>query len=293
MKYTIIFACLLSITHALADETDTSLPRTFQSLGDNPREHEAHWTAEIQGLAHDEGAWYFTQINKAWRIPLGTSLNTGDLNRAPGVIGIDIPARLRERGYNHMGDLDYHNGALYIPLEGPLPHLLMKLDAKTLRFISVAPLVGMANAPWVAVDPRDGRIYISDFGIGVQGEVKIYREDWSDGFMSLRREGGLKLKNNKGTPIALSRVQGGVFHSGLGQLLLVSDVVGGGIYAFDQDSGELSGHISISYKPGGRHGEELEGIDVFEQGPLGDVHMIMLDNDLTEDDLYLKHFRLN
>lgn len=95
--------------------------------------------------------------------------------------------------------------------------------------------------------------------------------------------------------LKLDRIQGGAF-SPKGHLYLVMDVAGHGVKGFEVRSGRQYANIPVNFDPSWDTQEELEGIDIWDldngaaPGVNGQIHVLMLDNDLGSDELFFKHY---
>ncbi len=274
-----------------------SVPYSF--LGDYPRDREPGWSDECQGVTHDEKYWYITQKGTLWKFPVTFNLNEGitRTKREKGIWNVDIPRFLRDEGYNHFSHPDYHNGRLYIPLEGRQPCKIVVFEPERLNYVAEGNLdtAIQDHAPWCAVNPADGMLYTSNSDNNAG--LFVYRHEIKDGRLELRYSHLLKLYDEKGNPIKIHSVQGGAFSRKTGLLYISSDRGSdGGIFVFDPKTGIRIGVIRVNYSQS-RYGEELEGLTVWDldaaavPGIKGQVHLIMIDNWGTgADDLYFKHF---
>jgi hypothetical protein len=279
--------------------------RPFVFLGDYPRDRNNGWHVEAQGVAHDERHWFVTQKDRLWKFPVQHDLNDDVRAGDPGILSVRL-ADLPLRGYDHFGDLDHHDGRLYVPLEGDgIEPSVAFFDAFDLRFAGYARLSSQREASWCAISPSDGLLYSSDFTIG--GDHRPIRK-YSRGPSNNRMElvGQFPLRDRRGAPLRIDRVQGGTF-SRNGHLYLVSDTREGGILGFDGETGRLILHTLIRYTPSNwatelveKRKEELEGITIWDldsssvSGIKGQVHVLMIDNyPDSDDDLYFKHFRVD
>jgi hypothetical protein len=255
----------------------------FVKSSEYPFDSSAGHTHKMQGVAHDASHWYMTNRWNLFKVPAGLDLGV------PGswAARARIPGPLR--GYDHLGDLDYHDGRLYVPVEGLAPAIAV-FDTD-LNYLSHALLPEAADAPWCAISPLDGHLYASSFRTS---EVGKYRMAWIGSRLVLTRVGSVPLRDDAGRPLRLRRVQGGAF-SATGKLYLVSDVTGEGIKVFDLESGRLQAAIRVDFA----HDEELEGIDIWDvdgaqvPGIDGQVHLQMIDHDWwSGDDFFFKHYRV-
>lgn len=248
------------------------------------------WTHECQGVANDNHYWYFTQDRALWTIS-GSSRWFSE-----------IPEELRSLGFNHMGDLDYYGGRLYVPLEGAVPPRILIYrteavgapvylsNAKLTHFDNDGNIVdNKYNASWCAINPLNGLLYTSLFDTDILYvyNVKISASEE----LLLEPLGNFKLFDENGNPLVVSKIQGGVISPNTGHLYLVSDIKDGGIMGFDMITGRRAFHKVVDYDPDETPPEELEGIDIWDQ-PSGQIHLVMLDNDVHTDDVYFKHYKV-
>jgi len=110
-----------------------------------------------QGLARFGDGWVFSGTNGLWR--------TDDDFRVEATNPSPIPADLRARGYDRIGDVDVAGSYLYVPFEQPDrardEQVTARFDAKTLRFVDSVTL-GQHENPFVAVDAHSGTAYSMD-----------------------------------------------------------------------------------------------------------------------------------
>ena len=255
----------------------------FEMSSEYPFDSSPGFAHKAQGVAHDASHWYMTNRWKLFKIPVGLDLGV------PGAwtASARIPEALR--GYNHLGDLDYHDGRLYVPVEGSAPAIAV-FDTD-LAYVTHALVPDAVDAPWCAISPLDGHLYTSSFRTG---DIGKYRMTWIGSRLVLTRVGSVPLRDEAGRPLRVQRVQGGAF-SATGKLYLVSDVTGEGIKVFDLETGRLQAAIRVDFE----HDEELEGIDIWDvdgaqvPGIDGQIHLQMIDHDWwSHDDFFFKHYRV-
>lgn len=233
------------------------------------------YSNKLQGVAHSSTHWYMTNRYKLWKIPLRRDLGVP----AAWSIAVGIPRQLG--AYNHLGDLDYYDGRLYVPLEGSAPAIgVFDTD---LNYITHALLPIATDAPWCAINPVDGHLYTSSFRASV---VRKHRMTWTGGRLTLTQVASIALRDRTGKPLTLGRVQGGVF-SAAGHLYLVSDRPGHGLEGFDLESGRQQVDIPVAFDA---RDEELEGIDLWDldggqvPGVNGQIHVQLLHHHWWSDD---------
>ena len=249
----------------------------------------ADWTEECQGLTTDGQNWYVSSNNKNFR---AIHKFTFDFSRKLGVV--ELP---RGAG-NHVGDIDYHDGIIYVPISEPKSSKKVweiSRDLETVRIASVSndPDPGLG---WCAINPWNGYLYTS-LGSYVK---QIHAYDPSNNY---EYEGSLELDGPQ-----LNGLQGGCFSTN-GHLYLTSDLfvtkkydkppATKDIRGYSALNGAFLGSRTVSYDhdPSSwpRVREEMEGLALanasFGGGSLTHVHVVILDNDdLNLDDVFLQHF---
>ena len=115
-----------------------------------------------QGLATDGQSFWYSSSHDLMKAPSVYANATTSVFQA-------IPANLRKIGCNHIGDIDYAGGRLYVSVEDEhkfrVP-VVVTYDAETLKPVaehrlSAEPL--RDGLPWVAVDAESGRAFSSQF----------------------------------------------------------------------------------------------------------------------------------
>ncbi len=262
------------------------------ALPDSPRVRGEAARDAVQGLAHDDTHWYVVSTQRIWKVPL-----TESLGRAP--TGGVVPFEGR---YSHLGDADYFEGVLYVPLEADRrggPHAIGALRPD-LTPIGVQPLGGARYAPWCAIHPRTRRLYTSSFDAD---RIQIFRvELTAERFaLAFERDLVLTLPPREGSPGptpfgVVPSIQGGAV-SARGELYLASDHPDMGVVVFDADTGAWLGRVPVTYSPqwGPLTHEEIEGIDLFDGDDAGLptsgwLHLLLHD-ELPRRSYGLKHWR--
>ena len=193
-----------------------------------------------QGVATDGVYWYFSARQKL----IKTTYNFEFLIVKENPLQCPIPQFLRDQGYDHIGDIAYFEGNIYAPIEDVsyVKPIIGIYDADSLNFTGEFMQVPQSHFPWIAVDPRTGYFYSSEFS----GVNKLFVYDPEQNF-SLIDEVHLNL--------TLSRVQGGAFH---GDLLYLACDNGDYVYEVDIASGTVIYIINVPSGP------EMEGIEAYE-----------------------------
>src|SRR5215203_74742 len=107
---------------------------TPEFLGDYPKDEELPWSENVQGVAHNEGNWFFTNQGGLIKLPADFPLNEDpdfvtrprgemirklEANFIERLLGIQEYPELAALGINHFGDIDYYRGFIFAPLEKP------------------------------------------------------------------------------------------------------------------------------------------------------------------------------
>jgi hypothetical protein len=207
-----------------------------------------------QGLARFGSGWIFSGTNGLWRT--SDDLHVEKSNLSP------IPADLRARGYNHIGDVDVAGAYLYVPLEQPDyardEQVTARFDATTLEFVDAVTLPQHENS-FVAVDAHSGTAYSMDR----LGGDTLLRYDL----------GGLRWRPLP--PLHLDRRVENVRGTDLGEgfaYLSTSDPRNT-LYRVDLGSGKV-----VDLGSAGHVGGEGEGID-FTPLPSGRLHTLTVGAD--------------
>lgn len=219
-----------------------------------------------QGLARYGDGWIFAGTTGLRRTD--DDLRVEVANTAP------IPADLRARGYNHLGDVDVAGAYLYAPLEQPdyerNEQVMARYDAKTLEFVDAVTLNQHENS-FVAVDVRAGTAYAMDRSAG----DRLLRYDL----------GGLRWRPKPPLPLSrtLERVQG-------------ADLGDGFVYLSTSDAQNTLYRVALGtgavteLGSAGHAGGEGGGIDLTPLAS-GRIHTLISDRDSdNEVALFLADF---
>lgn len=258
-------------------------------LGQMPRDKQTNWSEECQGLTHDQDSWYIAQKTRLWRTPVGRRLNQDlDESQSRG-----IPDDLKNKGFDHIGDLDHFDERLFAPLEDLDRHNPPRVGvfaAGDLAFLGSAAL-NQDAAPWCAINPLDGVLFSSVFD---PRGLHRYSIEVASGGVTVSEMAALALLDEDGKPLKLHHVQGGAFAAGGVYLILVcdhSDETGApkGFSIFETATGRRLTYRQVSYDPISIGGE-IEGVDVWtlidpvNGAPNALVHILVLNNDTFDDD---------
>ena len=260
---------------------------SLKYISQYPDQSSVQWAIDNQGITHDGTYWYISQRHYIWKIhkslPLAKVVNT----RHPRVRKIGIPKHLRKKKYNHFGDITFHDGLIYVPLEGKRPsngkrpNILLTYDAKTLNLVGeyVLPHAQVLFS-WVAVNPVDNLIYTSEFNPMNKGGIFAYK---ISGKRLVLVKKFMPTNNRNQRPSYIKRVQGGVFDVKTNLLILSCDHKKGGVIGLDMTTFKVKFRKIVKYVPGFPKYEELEGITIWRDAGApkikGGVHVMMLDND--------------
>jgi outer membrane autotransporter protein len=144
-----------------------------------------------QGVTTDGKNWYFSGTNILERTDMGYNRN---LLVAPAIpTALEIPSELSSLGLNHIGDIDYADGFLYVSLDtskrdpitgGKYDHPVFAVFRAsdlswTGQAFSLNPPHGTHDiASWVAVDAKNGVGYGMAYEYAT--EIAVYNlSDWS------------------------------------------------------------------------------------------------------------------
>ncbi|MBN1205575.1 MAG: hypothetical protein JXB05_11715 [Myxococcaceae bacterium] len=270
---------------------------SISTLGDHPfnRTYSGGFSQDTQGVTHDSNYWFLTNTNNIWRVPVGTNLN-------------DNPSYISGNPwygiYNHLGDISYGAGYIFLPLEknggsGSWCSFGVMNTALQYYNYAIVPDAGISDqgdsCPWVAYNPRDGFLYASAFNASYINKyswsLSVVNNAWQVNLGFVER---IQIKDKYGNPTSLSSLQGAEF-SNTGKLYLVSDSAAV-VYIMDIFNGRVQASFGVQVDHGSY--EELEGITLWDvdsgvaPGVGGQIHVQMCDNDWPDsDDFYFKHYR--
>jgi hypothetical protein len=230
------------------------------------------WTQECQGIATDGSFWYIVSNNKNKRAVYKFSLDFDLINFAV------CPEN------KHVGHPAVWGGKVYVPLE-PQDHNenarvwelnteFSTSDTFDLGYTDKRNPIG--KMPWCAINPWNSSLY-SSISDGVD-HVCAYNPSDSFSF-----EGILEIEGEK-----VDKVQGGWFTNN-GHLYLSSEE-SVNIRGYSVLNGKFLGSFGLDYGDG----DEIEGLCLGHftnsDGISSYVHVIILDNEDDEDDVFINHF---
>ena len=263
-----------------------------------------------------------------WQIPVKTELNREEPpSTARSWL---IPEQLHSNGFNHFGDLDFYRGYILIAVEGAGPYPALAIFKTTpagveyLGYDEMTGQMGGSHAGWCAVDV-DGAVYTCNWG--ETSRLQKYALDWqaleNEDRVSLTFINDIPRTDENGAPLVLLETQGGDFTPD-GSLLYLStgyitescdgefssDVMEsrGGIHVLDVKTWRRIRHsancatcddiFKFEFHPDLSGGcEEPEGLTIWDlddgraPGILGQLHVILLDNDWPDkDDINFAHY---
>ena len=299
----------------LAGEAQT-YENYFRYIGNYPHNAEPEFANRANGVTHDDSNWFFTQQEVLWKIPVEFDLNNlPESNRILKKEIGDIPQLANGPGYNHFGDLSYHNGYLFIPLETAdlgdwwsMPGIGV-FKASDLEYVGFCYLE-TKDGSWCAVNNK-GDLYTSPKWENIDS-LSQYRIRWD---LLAQNPPQVKIEFVKSFPIydisgnklTIQHSQGADF-SESGKLLFV--LTGGpssseadcAIHVFDTStwrriavSSQTDPFFNYECHPG-QLGDESEGVTVWDlddgRAPniWGQLHVIQIDVDIDSDDLYFQHY---
>jgi hypothetical protein len=244
-----------------------------------------------QGVASNGAGWIFSWQGGLERtLDNYTPMALGTLPPQLAVAPSFTPDGRNHVGDNHIGDIDYHDGLIYAPVEdggqsfGPLklnepeyqsPHIAL-YDARTLAYTGVSyPLdaaIHEAGVPWVAIDGRREQVYTAEW------DMPHDRLNVFDLQMRFNRFLPLRYPASLGPDFHLSRIQGAKVHGRT--LYATRDDADKTLFSIDLRTGEVAQLFSL--KPDVR--SELEGLAVRRTADGALLHvLIILNNDLPND----------
>src|SRR5215510_686723 len=139
-------------------------------IGEHPSDSDdPNWTNNVQGLAHDDGHWFFTTETLLLKFPVDFDLATTiDTQAPPAGVQVSGPNPLGFLNYYHLGDPDQIGGFLFIAVEDgnehdgiDVPPAIAVFRASDLSFIGLKVTV-QTSAAWVAYNQHLKLLYSTD-----------------------------------------------------------------------------------------------------------------------------------
>ncbi len=210
----------------VAQASPTACPDTVY-LGNYPSGSSLGWNGDSQGVAHDDGDWFFTTQDWLLKIPVQYNLATS-FNPAHPPAGVQTrgPNPLSGLGYDHLGDPDQVGGFLFVPVENSSgskqhPPAIAVFKASDLTFVGLK-VTAQTNAGWVAFNARQDMLYSSDNNVSGTDPLYRYKVDFSklatgDVGGGITYQGRFHLLEANGTQLSPqlgNYMQGGVFTPG-------------------------------------------------------------------------------
>jgi len=306
---------------------------SHEYLGSYPSNLQGVWTDEAQGLAHTNNHWFLTNKAILWKVPVSSNLDTESFPIGVEVAFLhqDLPDPYDHFGDpDQYGG--YIFIPVEAPEDDPAAPIMAVYRASDLSYVGSAVLSGNArvarNAAWIAIREEQGRVLLhsSSSVVSATKPVFVYEVDLdlvatgrvSESLTALAPlyldtenipivvERG--LERHEGVIDHLKTTQGGAF-TPYGDLYLSSNQ---GLFLFAPDGSLIESAENSDQGSGFRYqfdhgipvGEEPEGLDWWDlthslggpnaPGIYGQLHVILLDNDLlSADDVYLKHYEVD
>jgi hypothetical protein len=167
----------------------------YTYLKDYPRDRQTDWSGSLQGVAHDDDHWYFTQALEdgergyLMKFPMAYDLTRGVPSGATGygmerggvrcISKASIPGNPLG-GWWHFGDLVHQDGFLFVPVENSysaVPSMIAVFLASDLSYVGRQLLdPTQTRAGWCAILPGSDRLYVprSDT-ISEENKIYVYR----------------------------------------------------------------------------------------------------------------------
>lgn len=251
----------------------------WRLAGDVVHYSDLDWTENCQGIVTDGNFWYVVSNNK----------NEGD-KRAVYKFSLDFTEinHISSTQNEHIGHPALWNNKLYVPVEPDNDNRTARVwvldtDFTTSDSSNIYFPLGENNnrrppgkIPWCAVNPWNSFLYSSVFS----GVNCLSAYDPNDSFAY---KGKIDLEGD-----TVDKVQGGCF-SNNGHLYLTSDD-SVDIRGYSALNGSFLGSLGLDYGDG----DEIEGLclghAIDPAGITSFVHVIILANQGTKDDVFINHF---
>jgi hypothetical protein len=282
--------------------------RANRDVNTYPKGAQYNWTDNLQGIASD-GRWWYVSANTNGK---RGSRSTARLYRAkPQSIARDLGVWTRPLSQtglthcSHIGDVDYRTGTIYVAIDGCEDGRAKvgMFKRETLAYEGSFDLPGLARAAGVAWNPVDGHLYALNRG---RNGLRAYAVHAAGTGVVAELVRDIPMRASDGSRFRGNRIQGMKFAPS-GRVYVIfddPDFAKGGVYEFEIDSSaaRLTSFVPVPHGCTGVFtctrnrmylGDEIEGllIERITSGPYrGDLHVLMIDNDLDRDDVYFKHY---
>ncbi len=234
-------------------------------------------------------------------------------------------------GINHFGDPDHYAGYIFVPLEGNAVHkaVIAAYRASDLKLVDWVDVTAwQTQAGWLSIHRQEQALYTSGNSLSANNPLLRYSLELS--FIENETQGDfltpispVQVSEIDGSAVSgvFTYMQGGVFtpwgdlYISAGEANDSPEDTRGGLHLFRRDtdgqflkliqssvnvSNEVgTGVFAYEYHPEWSMYQEPEGIDWWNQDNdpnaryEGQLHAILLSNDLSDDEIWLKHYEVN
>lgn len=279
-----------------------------------PSGSEESFNEDVQGITHDAGNWFITEVDRLHKIPA-----TADLANPPQHPSVGFPLS----GYNHMGAPDYDNGYVFVPMYGDNASGIAVYRGSDLAFRGLVRL--SFNPGWVAIRHTDHRLFTSKStlggaSVGLSWQIdftKLTGSTASPSIAPLVNGRSFRVYGRDGTSLTLEHMQGGTF-SPRGDLYTMNGFTGCfqdrkvpaspvrrfrmvAPDVFHEVARSNNGYDPFNYEIHQSKDQEPQGLTWWDLSQVphhyrvsGNLHALMLDNDCWDDDnVFLKHYRVS
>ncbi|MFE4713321.1 DUF6923 family protein [Paenibacillus sp. NPDC056722] len=207
-----------------------------------------------QGVTTDGNAWIFSS-------PYGLLRTALDGKTVIARNPLAIPPHLSALGGDHIGDISYYNGTLYVPIEDGKkyehPYIAL-FDANTLQYTGTSYALPLdlhpGGVPWVAVDAARGQVYTAKWNNA--DVLNVFSLD------------DMHLIKTVPLSQSIDRVQGAAMYNG--SLYASSDNKTQTLYRVDVDNG----NVSVALDRNLPSGTEAQGIAVLPTADGAQLHIL-------------------
>ncbi|MBT8299008.1 MAG: hypothetical protein KJO52_11810 [Maribacter sp.] len=201
-------------------------------LGDAPSFTPTNYSSKLQGISNNKDYWFFTQLTKIKKIPVGYDLTKDANNSSDSRIKTAwMPKVLSDKEYDHFGDPDNFNGYLFVPVQTPskyrdendnpvsntklpeavlldrygkkrrrYPAVIAIFDENTLEFIDYYELNSKSEGGWVTINPITKELYTSESIVTREKPIVRYSINWDklrlNNKLELKKEGAFHINYN-------------------------------------------------------------------------------------------------